>query len=72
MMAVKELEFVLACPKITPGLWKLECFKFKYLEYMKITSLATEESVLGRVIYPKGELPHIGNWRDSRRFSAFM
>jgi len=71
MKAKKEVEFVLSVPPLNPGLWKFEGFSFLEMEYLRITDMKTGESMIGRVLEPKGELHHVGNWRDARRFTAF-
>ena len=61
------VSFVISHPKRSTELWRYDCYTLMTRQYVKATNLATNESFICRVIEPKGEAAHFGNWKDSRR-----
>jgi len=69
--AKKICELVICNPNNPLDMWKYVGFRLYGKDYMRATELKTGRSYVGRILYPKRECPHVGNWRDARRYAAF-
>lgn len=70
-MAEKVCEMVICSPNNHFDMWKYVGYRLNGKEYMRATELKTGRSYVGRILHPKRECPHVGNWKDARQYRAF-